>query len=262
MTAAPVPAFRCFVALGDSTTEGVGDRPHADGTERGWADRFAAHLVQSSPGLLYANLAVRGRRAADVREQQLPVALSLEPDLASVIVGVNDLIRPGADLDAALAHVDETQRRLREAGATVLTATFPDRSSSSTVARLVRGRFARFNAGLREIAATHGTLLADLEASTEAADPRLWCDDRLHLSPEGHAQLAGELAAVVLGAAAPAADAGAPVPVPAVGRSIAADVRWARRFLLPWIGRRLTGRSSGDGRHAKRPEPLPIAPPR
>ena len=27
--------------------------------------------------------------------------------------------------------------------------------------------------------------------------------------------------------------------------------------LLPWIGRRLTGRSSGDGRLPKRPELLP-----
>ncbi|NEC66801.1 SGNH/GDSL hydrolase family protein, partial [Streptomyces sp. SID9727] len=26
------------------------------------------------------------------------------------------------------------------------------------------------------------------------------------------------------------------------------DVRFARQHLLPWIGRRLTGRSSGDGR--------------
>ena len=26
------------------------------------------------------------------------------------------------------------------------------------------------------------------------------------------------------------------------------DIRFARRHLVPWIGRRLTGRSSGDGR--------------
>ncbi|MFE0426507.1 hypothetical protein ACFW15_29785, partial [Streptomyces sp. NPDC058953] len=33
--------------------------------------------------------------------------------------------------------------------------------------------------------------------------------------------------------------------------------RFARRHLAPWIGRRLTGRSSGDGRPAKRPDLLP-----
>jgi hypothetical protein len=30
--------------------------------------------------------------------------------------------------------------------------------------------------------------------------------------------------------------------------------------VLPWIGRRLTGRSSGDGRTAKRPTLEPVAP--
>ncbi|MDX6762413.1 SGNH/GDSL hydrolase family protein, partial [Streptomyces sp. F8] len=30
-------------------------------------------------------------------------------------------------------------------------------------------------------------------------------------------------------------------------------------FLGPWLGRRLRGRSSGDGRTAKRPDLLPLA---
>ncbi|PLW65892.1 GDSL family lipase, partial [Streptomyces sp. DJ] len=36
------------------------------------------------------------------------------------------------------------------------------------------------------------------------------------------------------------------------------DLRWARVHLLPWVGRRLTGRSSGDGRPPKRPDLLPL----
>jgi hypothetical protein len=32
-----------------------------------------------------------------------------------------------------------------------------------------------------------------------------------------------------------------------------------REYVLPWIGRRLTGRSSGDGRAAKRPALEPVA---
>jgi hypothetical protein len=31
-----------------------------------------------------------------------------------------------------------------------------------------------------------------------------------------------------------------------------------RGFVAPWIGRRLRGRSSGDGRAAKRPVPLAL----
>ncbi|MGW5027051.1 SGNH/GDSL hydrolase family protein, partial [Streptomyces albidoflavus] len=34
-----------------------------------------------------------------------------------------------------------------------------------------------------------------------------------------------------------------------------ADVMFTRRHLAPWIGRRLTGRSSGDGRHGAHMDP-------
>jgi hypothetical protein len=40
-----------------------------------------------------------------------------------------------------------------------------------------------------------------------------------------------------------------------------ADARWTREHLVPWIGRRLRGVSSGDGRGAKRPALEPFAPP-
>jgi hypothetical protein len=32
------------------------------------------------------------------------------------------------------------------------------------------------------------------------------------------------------------------------------DAQWARAYAAPWVRRRLTGASSGDGRSAKRPE--------
>jgi hypothetical protein len=36
------------------------------------------------------------------------------------------------------------------------------------------------------------------------------------------------------------------------------DLHWARAYFLPWAQRRLTGRSSGDGRDPKRPDLLPL----
>ena len=39
----------------------------------------------------------------------------------------------------------------------------------------------------------------------------------------------------------------------------AADARWVRQYLAPWVKRRLTGRSSGDTVTAKRPELVPLA---
>ncbi|GAA1321661.1 hypothetical protein GCM10020360_14300 [Nonlabens tegetincola] len=38
------------------------------------------------------------------------------------------------------------------------------------------------------------------------------------------------------------------------------QLRYTREHVLPWIGRRLTGRSSGDGRSAKYPEFITVAP--
>ncbi|MGW2741215.1 hypothetical protein [Streptomyces sp. NPDC001450] len=39
------------------------------------------------------------------------------------------------------------------------------------------------------------------------------------------------------------------------------EVRWVGSFLGPWILRRVCGRSSGDGRQAKRPDLLAVAVP-
>jgi lysophospholipase L1-like esterase len=92
-----------FAALGDSITLGVGD-PAPDGGWRGWA----ALLAESLPCGRLVNLAANGARVADVERTQLPRALELRPDMASVVVGVNDTLRAGFDvvrIQAALAHV-------------------------------------------------------------------------------------------------------------------------------------------------------------
>lgn len=119
--------FARYVALGDSTTEGLED-PAPDGRGfRGFADRLAERLARESPGLLYANLGVRGRKLAQIHDEQLAPALALEPDLVTVVGGLNDILRPRVDLDAVAAHVDAIVGALRAAGATVAGVTFPDR---------------------------------------------------------------------------------------------------------------------------------------
>lgn len=254
--------FYRYVALGDSLTEGVGDEPHRDGTPRGWADRFAEQIAALAPQLCYANLAVRGRRVAEVREEQLEPALALKPDLASVIAGVNDLIRPRSDLDAALVHMDEMTSALRSQGATVLTVSFPDPPPLVPLARLMRARLAAFNAGVRSVARDRGAVLVDLSGSPLATDTRLWSDDRLHLNAQGHRQLAYEVAEAMIGPQVLEWQAGVELAAPApsaVAARVQAELRWGYRFLMPWIGRRLTGRSTGDGRQAKRPELLPLS---
>ena len=92
-----------FTALGDSITLGLGD-PTPGGAWRGWA----VFLAEGLPGGQLHNLATTGAQAGDVERSQLPRALELRPDVASVVVGINDTLRRGfepARVHEALAHV-------------------------------------------------------------------------------------------------------------------------------------------------------------
>ncbi|MFJ8767036.1 SGNH/GDSL hydrolase family protein [Streptomyces clavifer] len=254
----PSGEYLRYVALGDSQTEGVGDGDDTVGL-RGWADRFAEHLGAVNPGLRYANLAVRGRVAAQVHAEQLAPALALRPDLASVVAGVNDLLRPKFDAEEVAGHLEEMFAALTAAGAHVVTLTFPDVGKIAPIARPVRSRVFDINARIRAAAARHGVKVADFAPLAVATDPRLWSEDRLHASPLGHARIA---AAAAYALHLPGSDQAWSLPLetqarPAALRAAGAEVRWAAGFLGPWIGRRLRGRSSGDGRTAKRPELLP-----
>ncbi len=248
-----------YVALGDSTTEGIDD-PAPGGGFAGWADRLAARLARENPGLLYANLAVRGRKAGQIRAEQLPPALAMEPDLASVFGGINDILRPRVDLAGVLGDVEAMVAALRESGATVLTMTYPDTTRVMPAARPTIPRVLEFNRGLRAIAARHGAVVLDLEREG-LVDPRLWADDRLHANAAGHARIAHG-AAHALGVE-PDEDPWTPLP-PAEqlrrARAWAREAMWAGRYMAPWIVRRVRGRSSGDGVVAKRPELAPVEP--
>ncbi|MFF9476152.1 SGNH/GDSL hydrolase family protein [Streptomyces roseolus] len=251
--------YRRYVALGDSQTEGVGDGDDLTGL-RGWADRLAEHLARTDPGIRYANLAVRGRLAGDVRTGQLPAALALRPDLATVVAGVNDLLRPGFDADETAGHLEAVFAALTAQGARVVTLTFPDVGRITPLARPLAPRVHALNDRIRQAAGRHGVTVAETARHEVVTDPRLWSADRLHASPLGHARIA---AAVADALALPGSDDTwtrplPPLPVPTRLGTAAGELAWAGSFLGPWIARRVRGRSSGDGRVAKRPALLPV----
>jgi lysophospholipase L1-like esterase len=249
-----------FVALGDSFTEGYGDL-YPDGECRGWADRFAGHLAEASPGLRYANLAIRGKLLSQVVDDQLPTALQLAPDLVSIAAGGNDLLRPRADAAALATTFDQAVAALRGAGCEVLLFTGFD-PGTFPVLRLVRSKVADFNTQLRLIAERRGCMLADLWTMSVLSDPREWCEDRLHLAPDGHRRVALRACEVV--GVPVTEDWRAPLPArrgaerPGWLAARRRDASWARTYAGPWLQRRLHGTSSGDGRTAKRPDLMPV----
>ena len=148
------PRFARYVAIGDSSTEGLDD-PDGRGHYRGWADRLAAHLARALRAerhdgeLLYANLAVRGRKTREILREQLGPALAMRPDIATAFSGTNDVIRKDFDLDAVRADVETTWRALRDSGATVVSFTLPDLSAVIPFAHRIMPRVHAMNEALR-----------------------------------------------------------------------------------------------------------------
>ncbi|MFI2184717.1 SGNH/GDSL hydrolase family protein [Streptomyces sioyaensis] len=252
-------AIGSYAAVGDSFTEGVGD-PGPDGVYIGWADRLAVLLSdqQAEGDFRYANLAVRGRLLDQIVEEQVPRAKELAPALVTFCAGGNDILRPGSDPDAVAERYEAAVRELSRSVGTVLVCTGFD-TRGVPVLKHLRGKIATYTAHVRAIADRHDCPVLDLWSLKSVQDRRAWSEDRLHLSADGHTRVALR-AAQVLGMRVPA-DPDQPWP-PEEERS-AADARrdhihWAREHLVPWIGRRLRGESSGDHVEPKRPDLLPL----
>jgi lysophospholipase L1-like esterase len=242
-----------YVAIGDSFTEGIGDpEPGAPGGHRGWADRVAEVLAAQNSDFAYANLAVRGKLAQQILDDQVEPALELHPDLITISAGGNDVIRPGTDPDDIARRLEQAIIRLRSDGATVVLFTGVD-VGFSPVFRSIRGKVAIYNENLRAIAARHDCIIADQWALQAIQDPRMWAPDRLHLNALGH----HEVARLVLHALNVENDLKPlqpePLPVRRWRQARTEDFAWAREYLVPWVLRRVRHQSSGDHITAKRP---------
>ncbi|WP_326571387.1 SGNH/GDSL hydrolase family protein [Actinacidiphila glaucinigra] len=252
-------AIGSYAAVGDSFTEGVGD-PGPDGTFIGWADRLAVLLSDRRPehDFRYANLAVRGRLLDQIVEEQVPRAVELAPDLVTFCAGGNDILRPGSDPDDVAERYEAAVARLTGTVGTVVLCTGFD-TRGIPVLRHLRGKIATYTAHVRAIADRYESPVLDLWSLRSVQDRRAWDADRLHLSPEGHTRVALR-AAQVLGLEVPADpdQAWPPERFRAPAEIRRDNIQWAREYLVPWIGRRLRGESSGDNVEPKRPDLLPL----
>jgi lysophospholipase L1-like esterase len=247
-----------FVAVGDSYTEGLDD-PYDDGTYRGWADLVATGLgAAAGADFRYANLAIRGRLFPSVVTEQVPVALDMSPDLISFAAGGNDMLRRTVPL-AVLERFGEVVAQLRATGADVLLLRFPTGVPGQPCQGWVASRLAILNRVVAQVSERTGALLVDLAADDEFLNPALWSTDRLHLSAAGHRRAAAHVLTVLGVECDPAWLLAPPQPEPTHWLTArAADLRWAGQHFAPWIGRRMTGRSSGDLVTAKRPILSPV----
>lgn len=232
-----------------------------DGKFRGWADRVADVLAQGEADFTYANLAIRGKLLPQVIEDQLPVALHFvtgPETLLSFHAGANDALRPGYNAQLAAQRYSDAVRKAAASGATVMLFTvLEDPGNKGKTAQIWSERFGQFNKTVREVGAEVGAVVLDANNESFFQDNRFLAFDRLHLNADGHFRVAQ----AVLERLDYPFDSAWKVPLPPQTTAYklvrkASTVPWFFSFALPWIMRRIRGKSSGDGRSAKYPTPI------
>jgi hypothetical protein len=118
----------------------------------------------------------------------------------------------------------------------------------------MRGRTAIYNELVRGIAGDHNALLVDYWRFTEYYDWGMWATDRMHMSAAGHANMAKRVLDVLEHEHSIEVPPMTPVPELSRSEAIRANAHWVREFAGPWVVRRVTGKSSGDGLSPRYPQ--------
>ncbi|MEV6486816.1 SGNH/GDSL hydrolase family protein [Streptomyces sp. NPDC051576] len=231
-----------FVALGDSLTEGVGD-PVGEAW-RGWAALLADGLAeQPEETVEFTNLAVSGAQSRDVLERQTPAGLTLNPDVVSVVIGVNDTLRCTFDIQALAARLDKVYAAFTEQGAVLLTACLPDPGAMlglpGALARPLARRQRAVNTVVHALSERYGAVHLHVAEGEWIMDRAIWSADRLHPGERGHRQLALRFHALLAEEGVASGAAPSPEPeFPAPTRS--ASLLWLATAGTGWVARRCT----------------------
>jgi lysophospholipase L1-like esterase len=237
-----------YVAIGDSFTEGVGDEL-PDGTVRGWADLVAQGWADAvREPIAYANLAIRGKLVWPIVEEQLEPALALKPTHLSFNGGGNDMLRPRTTIAHVADAFSRVLQRCDEEGVHVILLSGANPSSHLPMSRLIQRRGDELSAEVVARIADRPDVTRALNwPDTDLSGRDYWSEDRLHMNSRGHHRVAARVLAA-LGHTPPDDWWSLQDEDRSVRLSGAA---YYRAHVGPWVRRRLTGRSSGDGRAPK-----------
>jgi len=175
-----------YVALGDSYTIGTS----VTQAER-WPDQLVERLASTpTPLSLVANLGVNGFTSRDLLDVELPRLSELEPEFASVLIGVNDVVQgvPADAFEASAARIlDDLLGRLPSNRIVVVSTpdyTVTPQGASYGEPASQRAGIVVNNAIFARLTGERGIAFVDtFEASRRAATERgLVADDGLHPS--------------------------------------------------------------------------------
>jgi lysophospholipase L1-like esterase len=181
-----------YVALGDSTVEGIG----ASSRETNYVSRLHDRLRAVYPKATVTNLGAGGATSSDVVAGQLERALELGPSLVTVSIGPND-ITSRLSVTQYERNLDTIFKRLtRESGAVVVANLLPDlavtpRFRRSPAREVVGQLTVAFNEALGRKASEYRVLVVDLYKPSRDEVPRfpeLIAADGYHPSDVGYAR--------------------------------------------------------------------------
>ena len=164
-----------YLALGDSYTIGTG----ASNDEHAWPSIIAARL-----GAELTNPAVNGYTTLDLIRKELPLYRKLQPDLVTVLIGVNDLVQ-GRGADAyrgSLRTIYDAVQDARVVAVSIPTWSYVPAAAEFGGAERVDRLTQAFNEVAREESAARGFRWVDIgPASISGIGTRGWiASDQLH----------------------------------------------------------------------------------
>ena len=178
-----------YVAIGSDETIGTGlERPFIEAWPR------LLYRAELERGAVLVNAASAGSTVAEALEEQLPLALELEPTLATVWLNLDDVTlgvpvvtyeRQLADLVRALRRDGRTEVLVANAPPGPLTISVPNQAS---IDQEIASRITPYNDAIARVAAAEGATLVDLHAAAASSPPI--AHDGQYFTPEGNARVA------------------------------------------------------------------------
>jgi lysophospholipase L1-like esterase len=183
-----------YVALGDSTVEGIG----ASSAGANYVGRLGARLRNRYPRARTVNLGVAGATSYDVLDVQIGEAIALRPHLVTLSIGPND-ITAKVPVETYAENLEAILGRLaRETDAVIVVNLLPDlavtpRFRNRSTAPLLARLSADFNDVVARTAKRHGALVVDVYTASRREvpeHPELLAADGYHPSDLGYARWA------------------------------------------------------------------------
>jgi lysophospholipase L1-like esterase len=186
------------VALGDSYTIGTG----LEDESQSFPSLLAKRLTKETGiDVALANLGVNGYTTTDLIREELPIARDLRPELATILIGANDVVQGSTEAAyrTRLAEIYDALAGLALPATKVVSVSTPDFSALPGAAPFgtasdLRTRIDAFNRIAQSEALARGFPYADISVISRENRGKDWvAADGLHPGPAQHRAIADQL---------------------------------------------------------------------